>query len=510
MISTSCLARTQIPRAVTSTTVRWWQMNLPQNFPGQEKIKKKRRGRASYRFVDQIRLRAVGGRGGKGSLSMESVTARGHKKRPDGGHGGRGGHVILLADPAVQTLKLSHPVAVADWGTNGTSQDRSGGAGKNKIIRVPCGVIVRRVLDHDEDWDPEERRVIKAEDYAMHDNRIDDGDDDALLQNGEYHIDDEGDDDDDDDDEDDDDDDDDEDEDDDEYGHIPRGQLSIVCEGLGGAEDTSDEDDDFFEAGDTNDTPRERVTLIDLDKPGSWCLVARGGLGGRGNCDWFSIHGPLPEPNVLLDRARPQDGEVAYLELELKMIADLGLVGFPNAGKSSLLAAMSRATPKIAPYPFTTLHPLVGVIEYRDGYKVVVADVPGLVDGASEGRGRGYDFLRHIERTKALMYIVDSAGTDGRDPVDDLKVLVNELGSYSNGDLMNRPAIVAANKVDLLSKSDSIELFHELGKVASEAGILFNGEVMGISAGVTGEGLSPLSRKIRSLVQQRELELAVA
>ena len=170
---------------------------------------------------------------------------------------------------------------------------------------------------------------------------------------------------------------------------------------------------------------------------------------------------------------------------------------------------MSRATPAIAPYPFTTLHPLVGVIEFRDGFKVSAADVPGLVKGASEGRGRGHDFLRHIERTKALMYVVDSAGTDGRDPIEDLKVLADELSSYADGDLLNRPAIVAANKVDLLSESQTKELTFELGLVAKEMGIRFTGEVFAISAGVTGEGLPRMSRVIRTLVQQCNADRAM-
>jgi len=181
----------------------------------------------------------------------------------------------------------------------------------------------------------------------------------------------------------------------------------------------------------------------------------------------------------------------------------VGLVGFPNAGKSSLLRATSRATPKIAPYPFTTLHPLVGTLHYQDGFQLLAADIPGLVDGASEGKGRGHDFLRHLERTKALLYIVDSAGTDGRDPVRDLRTLVKELGSYKEGELLDRPALVTANKVDLLeSKDHQEEILLELALVAEEAGIRFDGNVLGISAGVTGEGLPLLARDMRRLVEE--------
>jgi GTP-binding protein len=208
----------------------------------------------------------------------------------------------------------------------------------------------------------------------------------------------------------------------------------------------------------------------------------------------------------MIRKSKPSQGEMAFLQLELKMIADIGLVGFPNAGKSSLLAAMSKAMPEIAPYPFTTLNPLVGVIEYRDGYKVVAADVPGLVAGASMGKGKGHDFLRHLERTKALLYIVDSAGTDGRNPLEDLQVLVAELGEYGDGDMLTRPALVVANKLDLLSQEKAEEFTFELRCIAEELGLRFDGSVFGISAGVTGQGLGSLSRAIRNVVSEGETE----
>ena len=177
-------------------------------------------------------------------------------------------------------------------------------------------------------------------------------------------------------------------------------------------------------------------------------------------------------------------------------------VGFPNAGKSSLLAAMSKAQPEIAPYPFTTLHPLVGTLEYRDGFRAVVADVPGLISGAAEGRGRGFDFLRHLERTKALLYIVDAAGVDGRDPLNDLSILVNEIRAYGDSDMLERPALVVANKMDLITDPDlQDEILFAISNTALDCGIQFDGVVHGISAGVTGEGLGDLSSSIRSLVE---------
>jgi GTP-binding protein len=192
--------------------------------------------------------------------------------------------------------------------------------------------------------------------------------------------------------------------------------------------------------------------------------------------------------------------------LELKLIADVGLVGFPNAGKSSLLAAMSRATPHIAPYPFTTLNPLVGYIEYTDGNRVCVADVPGLIQGASEGKGKGHDFLRHIERTKALLFIVDAAGMDRRCPISDLEILTEELAAYGDGNMLNRRSLVVANKIDLLDNDQQLEITEGLKSVVEEAGIRMEGDIVGISAGVTGEGLPVLSRAIRNIVKLNEAD----
>jgi GTP-binding protein len=200
--------------------------------------------------------------------------------------------------------------------------------------------------------------------------------------------------------------------------------------------------------------------------------------------------------------ATPHPGETAFLELELKMISDVGFVGFPNAGKSSLLAAMSRATPHIAPYPFTTLNPLVGYIEYQDGFRVCAADIPGLIAGASQGRGRGHDFLRHLERTKALLYIVDAAGVDGRDPVEDFEILVDEIAAYNGGSMLDRNALMVANKVDLLDQEQYHQVEERLRVVIEKVGLQISGDIIGISAGVTGQGLPMLSRAIREVVMK--------
>jgi Predicted GTPase len=247
----------------------------------------------------------------------------------------------------------------------------------------------------------------------------------------------------------------------------------------------------------------QKETIADLDRPGSFVIVAKGGRGGVGNCT-LAKRQHIPELVARAhEKARGEQGEVVHLELELKLIADVGLVGYPNAGKSSLLAAVSKAMPKIAPYPFTTIHPWVGAVEYRDGFRVLLADVPGLIGGASQGRGRGFDFLRHLERTKALVYLLDAAGVDGRDPLTDLRVLVEEVRSYGNGDMLQRPALVVANKMDLIHDPRvQDEILYAISVTGKECGIQFDGEVHGISAGVSGEGLANLSVAIRSLIEK--------
>ena len=220
----------------------------------------------------------------------------------------------------------------------------------------------------------------------------------------------------------------------------------------------------------------------------------------------------MPPPKYIQYKAQPQPGEMAHIELELKLIADIGLVGFPNAGKSSVLRALSAATPAVAPYPFTTLHPLVGCVEYQDGIRVQVADIPGLIGGASQGRGQGHEFLRHIERTKALLYMVDVAGVDFRDPLRDLEVLVEELESYQPGNpavndrgsagtntLLDRPALVAGNKVDLLHPDKELELEFALQEKANELGLRMAQDVLMISAGVSGAGLGKLAEALRAV-----------
>ena len=185
--------------------------------------------------------------------------------------------------------------------------------------------------------------------------------------------------------------------------------------------------------------------IADMSGDNNREVILRGGKGGLGNMNFATATMQVPK------FAKPgQNGVEMFVTLELKVIADVGLVGYPNVGKSTLLAVVSNAKPKVANYHFTTLNPHLGVVDL-DGGGFVMADIPGLIEGASQGVGLGHDFLRHIERCKVLVHVVDAAGTEGRDPVEDIKTIINELKSY-NESLAQKPALIAANKVDLMTE----------------------------------------------------------
>jgi len=217
--------------------------------------------------------------------------------------------------------------------------------------------------------------------------------------------------------------------------------------------------------------------LHDFTAPGERFLVAKGGRGGKGNARFATSTHQAPT-----EHTPGQPGEERRLRLELKLLADVGLVGFPNAGKSTLISRISAARPKIADYPFTTLEPQLGVVSLDDFRSFVVADIPGLIEGAHLGHGLGIQFLRHIERTRLLAHLVDVSDT-GRDPVEDFEIIMRELASFSE-DLAAKPMIVVATKLDAAQDPARVE---SLRRVAAERGLAF----FEISS-VTGQGLDEL------------------
>ena len=192
--------------------------------------------------------------------------------------------------------------------------------------------------------------------------------------------------------------------------------------------------------------------IADLHKIGERQIIFRGGKGGKGNQHFATATRQAPK---YAEKGKP--GKEYWVNLELKMIADVGLVGFPNVGKSTLLSMVSNAQPKIANYHFTTLAPNLGVVTNRYGKQYVMADIPGLIEGAAEGVGLGHDFLRHVERTKVIVHVVDASGSEGRDPVEDIYTIKNEIDAYNPEILETKPQVIAANKIDILDGEENIQ-----------------------------------------------------
>ncbi len=323
----------------------------------------------SLMFIDSAKIYIKAGDGGNGVVSFHRekyITSGG----PDGGDGGRGGNVIFIADESLRTLvdfKYKKKY-VAETGENGGAGNCSGKSGKDLIIKVPPGTLIKDV----------------------------------------------------------------------ETGHI----------------------------------------IADMTIPGQEFIIAKGGKGGAGN-----QHFATPTRQVPSFAKSGNPGDERMIRLELKLLADVGLIGFPNAGKSTLLSVVSSATPKIADYPFTTLEPNLGVVNLEGIGSFIMADIPGLIEGAHEGVGLGYEFLRHIERTKLLIHMIDVAAVDGRDPFEDFITINSELKLF-NPKLAERPQIVAANKLDLPDGQDNLA---ELTRKLEEVGV----KVFPISA-ATGKGIREL------------------
>ncbi|AIQ20072.1 GTPase ObgE [Paenibacillus sp. FSL H7-0357] len=195
--------------------------------------------------------------------------------------------------------------------------------------------------------------------------------------------------------------------------------------------------------------------IADMTRHGQQVVVARGGRGGRGNTRFATAANTAPE---LAENG--EEGQERYVVMELKVMADVGLVGFPSVGKSTLLSVVSAAQPKIGAYHFTTITPNLGVVDVGDGRSFVMADLPGLIEGASEGIGLGHEFLRHVERTRIIIHVVDMSGSEGRDPFEDWAMINDELKQY-NASLIDRPQIVAANKMDMPESEENLSSFRE-------------------------------------------------
>jgi GTP-binding protein len=332
------------------------------------------------KFVDEATIRVQAGNGGHGCLSFrrEKYVERGG---PDGGDGGHGGSVYLVAEPAMNTLadfRVARKFR-AESGQGGAGRNKTGKSGEDLDVMIPCGTVV-----HD----------------------------------------------------------------------VDTGEL--IC---------------------------------DLTEPGQRQMVAEGGRGGLGNARFKSSVNRAPRKTT-----QGTQGEGRHLSLELKVLADVGLLGMPNAGKSTLITAMSAARPRIADYPFTTLHPNLGVVRVGRLQSFVMADIPGLIEGASEGAGLGIQFLRHLQRTGLLLHLVDIAPIDGSDPAAVVTAIANELASFS-AELAAKPRWLVINKIDLLDENDRAAA---RGKLIADLG--WTGPVFEVSA-ATGEGTDALAQAIT-----RELE----
>ncbi len=336
-------------------------------------------------FIDKARIFVKAGNGGNGAVSFRRekyVPAGG----PDGGDGGRGANIIMVADTGLRTLmdfKYKKKYS-AQHGEDGSKKKRAGKNGEDLILSVPEGTVIR------------------------------------------------------------------------------------------------DE--------------KTGLIIADLKKAGDKAVVARGGYGGKGNQHFANAVRQAPA-----FAKSGTDGQERWITLELKMIADVGLLGFPNVGKSTFLSVVTSAKPKIANYHFTTLTPNLGVVQTRHGESFVIADIPGIIEGAADGVGLGHDFLRHVERTKVLVHIVDISGIEGRDPIDDFEKINEELRLY-NEKLASRPQIVVANKSDLLFDETIYENFK---KTMEEKGY----EVFKMSA-VTRDGVDQvIDRVIQLLNEVEDVEL---
>ena len=268
---------------------------------------------------------------------------------------------------------------------------------------------------------------------------------------------------------------------------VRRRKTSIDDEALDEALDGAEEGDSEEELEKDEDENEELELVADLTELGERFVLARGGKGGKGNVHFKNSRNQAPTETTL-----GEDGEGGEYFLELRKIADAGLVGLPNAGKSTLLGALSAAQPKTAPYPFTTLTPMVGVVEFEGFSRCTVADIPGLIEGAHANRGLGHEFLRHIMRCRVLLFVIDMAGSEGRDPVEDLMSLREEVSLYDEL-LAKKPWYIVANKMDLAEAEEFLARFKQRFEKV---------EVIAVSA-QDGSGLDLLREKLAETIAKR-------
>ncbi len=349
-------------------------------------------------FIDEVKVFARAGHGGKGCVAFHREAYR-PKGGPSGGNGGKGGDVILEASHDLNNLinQFYQPRLIAEAGQAGMGKGMDGHAGNDLVIKVPCGTLVWQT--------PSPSAAIVTE------------------------------------------------------GHTEKSEPSIPAALTGrpvirssGAKalelDLSEE-----ESLDSKPIVERGELVCDLTQHGQRFILCRGGRGGLGNRNFATSVRQAPR------FAQPgEPGTEGGFLFELRMVADVGIIGYPNAGKSTLLTAISRARPKIASYPFTTLTPQVGIVEYPDFHRITMCDVPGLIAGAHRNVGLGHKFLRHVARCRMLVILLDMAGTDNRNPWDDYHSLLEELRQYDEG-LLRKQMLVVANKMDEPSAEANLKSF---------------------------------------------------
>ncbi len=395
-------------------------------------------------FVDEVKVYARAGHGGKGCVAFCREAYR-PKGGPDGGNGGRGGNVILQASHDLNNLVAQFYVSrlVAANGEFGMGKGMDGHAGKDLIIKVPCGTLVWKLPPPTESLPDEPLSELEETTVAAA----------ARL--------------------------------------IPVSRRPLIRSSAGALA----EEVDLSAEEDVSplSTPDEAELVADLTVHGQEFVLCKGGRGGLGNRNFATAKRQTPR------FAQPgEPGDEGSYRLELRMVAEVGLVGYPNAGKSTLLTAVSRARPKVAAYPFTTLTPQVGILEYADFHRLTICDVPGLIAGAHENVGLGHAFLRHIVRCKVLVILLDMAGVDGRDPEDDYRQLLRELELY-DPTLLAKPRLVVANKMDEPVAEKNLKRFKRR---------VTRTPVLPIAAAFD-EGIPKFKARLRELVTEAEAEPSV-